>query len=138
MIKKLLAVAGCMLMVSMGLTTQAGADAPIRFQDSVTFTDINPCTGLEHEITINFDVSIHEHQNNFVLHLGRSGTTDDGYSMHGAESQTGTSGGFRAHFVDIWKSSDGSKFRVLGNFVANDNQEEIKVDSFSFKCLGRS
>ncbi len=49
MFKKLLAVTSCMVMLSLGLTTQVGADQPIRFQDSVTFTDMNPCTGLLHE-----------------------------------------------------------------------------------------
>ena len=52
------------------------ADKPVTFTDSVTFTDVNPCTGVDHELTIEFVVSIHEHQNNFVVHLDRSGTTD--------------------------------------------------------------
>ena len=116
----------------------AVADAPITFTDQGTpFTSVNPCTGLDHEITINFEVSIHEHRNNFVVHVGRTGTTDDGYTMiRGTESFVTNSGVERGHLVDQWRHPDGSKFMARSSFVFNVNQLELKVGSFSLTCIG--
>lgn len=137
MLKKIVAVMGCTLMLSGVFAAQAGADAPVRFQDSVTFTDVNPCTGLAHDVTLNFDVSIHEHRNNFVVHVARGGSTSDGYWMiNGNDSFIENKGGARGHFMDQWRGPDGAKFRVTGTFLYNANQDEVKVDRFALTCIG--
>ncbi|MGI9605108.1 MAG: hypothetical protein ACR2P0_03120 [Acidimicrobiales bacterium] len=114
----------------------AAADPPATFSDSVTFHDINPCSGDEHEITLNFEIREHQgHKNNFVVHLSRTGTTDDGYVMnHGVETITGNKNVFRAHFTDQWRHADGSKFRVKGVFVAKE--DGVVVDRFDITCIG--
>ncbi len=113
------------------------ADKPFTFADSVTFVDVNPCSGVEDEITINVEVSIHEHRNNFVVHVGRSGSTVSGYTMiAGAESFVANKGVERGTFVDQWRHPDGSKFMVHGNFLFNANQGEVLVDNFSLTCIG--
>ena len=113
------------------------ADRPFTFTDSVTFVDVNPCTGLDDEITINVEVSIHEHRNNFVVYVGRTGSTASGYTMiSGTESFVANNGVERGAFVDQWRHPDGSKFMVHGRFVFNVNQLEVLVDGFSLTCIG--
>ena len=60
----------------------AAADRPTTFSESFSFVDLNPCDGLDHEITIVVDVSLHLHGNgngNVVATIQRSGFTDSGY-----------------------------------------------------------
>ena len=138
MFKKLLGALGCVLLLSVGATGQANADQPIQFNDSVTFSDVNPCTGELHDVTLNFAVSLHEHRNNFVGHVRRSGSTSDGYTMiNGTDSFVENSGVFRGSFVDQWRGPDGEKFRVRGVIVFNANQDQVKTDQFSLTCIGR-
>ena len=112
------------------------ADKPVTFTDSVTFTDVNPCTGVDHELTIEFVVSIHEHQNNFVVHLDRSGTTDSGFTMiAGTDSFVANANVEREALTDQWRHPDGSKFVAQGQFVLNLNQGEVLVNHGSLRCL---
>ena len=113
------------------------ADAPVSFTDSVTFTDVNPCTGEDHEVTIDFVVSVHEHQNNFVVHLERSGTTDSGFTMiAGTESFVANANVERLALADQWRHPDGSKFVAQGQFLFNLNQGEVLAEHDSLRCLG--
>jgi hypothetical protein len=121
------------------LAAPAMADSPITFSDSRTFTDVNPCTGLEHEITLNFDVSIHAHANNLVVTAQRSGSTDSGDTMiAGTETFVANTGGERATFVDQWRNPSGYKYMVRGNFMFNANTGELQFDTFGITCMGNS
>ena len=131
-----LAAGACL--VGLG-TVPAAADAPARFSDSVTFTAVNPCTGQEHDITLNFEIAEHQHRNNFVVHSSRTGETSDGYVMkHGSESFVDNGNVARGAFTDNWRSSDGSKFKAQGVFVFDITNEELRVDRFSLRCIGNN
>ena len=119
------------------LAAPALANKPITFQASDTFPDVNPCSGEEMQVTINFDVSIHEHSNNLVVLIHRTGTTDSGFTMKkGIESFIANSNVERGVFQDQWRHPDGSKFRASGSFVFNINKGELLVDRFDLVCLG--
>jgi hypothetical protein len=129
-------VATAVCFVGLG-TTPVAADAPIEFDDGDTFTDVNPCTGGDMMVTINVDVKVHEHRNNFVAHVSKTGSTDDGYIMnHGSESQVGNKNVFRASFTDNWTNADGSKFKAQGTFVVDIETDTVRVDRFRLRCVG--
>lgn len=113
------------------------ADPPIEFSDSVTFEDVNPCTGEPMEITINSQVTLHEgHKNNFVVHVAKTGTTSDGYVMdHGSESFVANNNVVRGSFTDNWRHPDGSKFKAQGVFVETVDPHDHLVDKFRLRCL---
>lgn len=130
-------VAGAMLAVL--IAAPAMADKPFTFSDSVTFPDVNPCTGLDDEITLDLVVSIHEHQNNFVVHVDRSGSTSSGFTMiAGTENFVENNNAVSGAFVDQWRHPDGSKFIAQGHFAFNINQDKLLVDSFSLRCIGNN
>lgn len=140
--RKLLAVVTTALLVA-ALAGPALADKPVTFTDSVTFPDDNPCTeGFdpnEHEVTINFVVSVHEHRNTFVLHSRRSGSTSSGFTMiNGTESFVVNQNVERGAFMDQWRHPDGSKFVAQGHFLFNLNTGELVVERVSFRCLGNN
>ncbi len=125
------------LLVTM-LGAPVGADAPIEESFSVTFPDINPCTESEMEVTINFQISLHEgHKNNFVATVQRTGSVDPGgYTMvSGNETFVANRGGERGHFNDVWRNDAGSAFRAWGVFAFNAQQDELKVDRFRLQCI---
>ena len=137
MFRKLIGVLAALLVISTVYIPQAGADQPAQFEVSVTFPDVNPCTGSDIDITLNLVIKEHEHRNNFVATLQRTGSTSDGFVMQsGTESYVETPNGARGSFMDQWRGPDGQKFRVRGVFVFNDNQGDLKTDQFSLLCIG--
>ena len=125
------------------ISSPVSADKPTEIEDSVTFGAFNPCTDEPHDVTLNFDIRLHEHGEKAIVHLSRTGTTDDGFVMnHGVETQVFNGNVFRAAFVDNWSSDDGSRFQVRGVFVVqvdaeDPSQDEVRVDRFTIRCLGR-
>lgn len=137
--RRIVAVAATTGACLLGLgAAPAAADAPIESSGSVTFIDINPCTATEMEVTINLDFAEHHHRNNFVGHVSRTGTTDDGYVMdHGVENFVDNGNVARGAFSDIWRHPDGSKFVAQGGFVFDIVNGEPRVERFSLRCIGR-
>ena len=54
----------------------AAADAPTQELDTITFVDVNPCTGLDHTVTFAVSVSEHSHGERVVANAKRTITTD--------------------------------------------------------------
>lgn len=136
--RRLLVLVAAVAVMVFGLAVPAGADRPTEESFSVTFPDINPCTESPMEVTINFEISLHEgHRNNFVATVRRTGSVEpDGYTMvSGNETFVANRGGERGHFMDLWRNDDGSAFRAWGVFVFNANQDELKVDRFRLQCI---
>jgi hypothetical protein len=67
----------------------------------------------------------------------RTGFTDSGYELFaGNEIQVDNGNVFISKFKDMWRNDDGRMFEASGRFIFNINQEEVKVDSFVFGCIG--
>ena len=119
------------------LAAPAAADKPAAFTDSRTFTDVNPCTNQEHEITLNLEGTVHEHRNNVVVKQHRSGSTDDGSTMiAGTDTFVLNGNGDKVTFVDQWRNPAGYKYMVHGVFKFNANKGELVVANFSIRCIG--
>ena len=136
--KKKVLILLAVLLVALIAAIPAFADPPVKFTGSDTFPDINPCTELPDEITINFEFSEHQaHASNFIAHVKRTGTTDAGYVMdHGVENFQVNANVARGAFTDIWHHANGLKFKVQGVFAFNIGMGELLVDNFSLECIG--
>jgi len=119
------------------LTAPASADQPMVLTNVVTFVDENPCTGLDHTITIFLNAFIHDHNNNFVVHVERTGITDSGYTMFNGHAQfVDNSHVIVNTFKDLWRSEDdGSMFEAAFTMIVNLNQGEIKVQEGAIRCI---
>ena len=114
------------------------ADEPTQvIVDPAVFSDVDPCTGNDHVITIFFDVFLHEdHNNMFVGYVVRSGFTDSGYEMFaGREHFVNNHHAINSWFRDAWRNDDGRMFEVSARFVMNLNQNKVTVDKFVFRCI---
>ena len=131
----LLSLAGVLLAMGAAVTP-AAADPPMEFTDSFTFTDVNPCSGLDHEVTIDSEIRLHQHQDRVVVHVRRTGSTDSGYVMeHGVLSFQDNGKVVTQSFSDNWKRADGSKFKAQGTFVLDLSTNTVQVDRFSLRCI---
>ncbi len=118
------------------ISSPVSADKPFEFSNSDTFSDINPCTGTPMEVTIESVGRVHIHGDNEIVHVSKTGTTDDGYVMkHGVQSFVFNGNVARGSFTDNWTNADGSKFKAQGVFVAKE--DGVVVDRFTLRCVGR-
>lgn len=134
-----LLIAATVMIVAGFAPISASADPPVVFEESFTFSGVNPCTGEPHDISIDLEVRLHpDHQNNLVVNLSRSGTTSDGAIMlSGTESFNENAIGLRAHLNDVWHNPEtGDRFQALGLLVVKFDPHEHKVDKFRLRCLG--
>ncbi|MGD8487238.1 MAG: hypothetical protein PVH07_11430 [Chloroflexota bacterium] len=114
----------------------ASADKPVTFTDSVSFQDVDPCTGELVNVTLVFDIAIHEHPNNFVVTVQRSGEIEEGYVfLGGQEHFVANENGEGGTFKDMWRNPEtGAKFSVDGKFRIRGNAPI--VEEFEMRCLG--
>lgn len=141
------AIAAAALALTVIGAPSASADNPEPFEDSFSFTDINPCTDKPMTVTINVVVRLHVHQKNFVLNIKRSGTTDDGFVMRSGAPENQrwntVSGAAGSQFKDFWTNPEtGQKFHVRGNtnvvfgpLGPDAPPLEVKSDVFSLRCV---
>jgi hypothetical protein len=127
--------------VLMGLiAAPASADKPLVDGPIINgpFTDTDPCTGNDMEITINFTVFVHVgHNNNFVIRFAdRSGSTDTGYVLLGGHDNfRENNNGVSASFKDVWRNPDsGDKMQATGRLRIVGSSAVI--DSFDLRCVG--
>lgn len=114
----------------------AHADRPAEFTESATFTDVDPCTGEVHEVTIESSVRLHVHDGRTVAHLSRTGSTDSGYVMeHGVLSDQFNGMVGRFALTDNWTNDDGSRFQARNVVVFNGNKGEVIVSKFTLRCV---
>ena len=126
------------VMILVGLmAAPAAADKPTESPYLDEFTDVDPCTGLEMDVTVMGTFFDHVgHNNNFVGRIGeRTGFTSAGYVLVGGHDnfrakEHGVSGSFK----DVWRNPDSGdkmqatgKFRVVGNSAVIDSLDLRRV-----------
>jgi hypothetical protein len=129
--------------VTLAMAFVAVSAVPAMADKPTTFTppplvdeDVNPCSGLIHEITLAPVVSVHDHQNNGGFHVSYTGTTDSGFTLiAGAENATRNNNVVRGTFNFQWRHPDGSKFVEHGRFIYFQ-KDDMEVEVLSSRCIG--
>ncbi len=123
-----------------------------------TFPDVNPCTGVPHDVTIALTLRIHEFEltdperHHFNIQFYADIATSDGFSGRGTGPDIDNGAGlFGAETGGMFTSiiaaqlrnpTTGQKFRVNGNFHFTDRDAdgipEAFVDHLVLDCLGRN
>lgn len=118
------------------------ADKPVPFPtEPNTFNAVDPCTGAEQEITINFDVMLHIHKNMYVGTVTRTGESDAGYELISGTAirlETFKGGLFFDQYVDIWRSEDGRMFQASFQILLDTTTEpwDLKAVHGNYRCIG--
>jgi hypothetical protein len=123
----LVAVAGATLAVAL----PAAADPPTVRHIQDVFVDINPCTGLEHTVTI--DVTAYESRPG-VHHATRVITTSSGFTGRGEEVGVFHDNTFLIN--DILVNNDtGERIHAHAVLITNPATGELQVFRFALTCI---
>ena len=114
----------------------AAADPPSEVSMTDTFPDIDPCTGLVHEVTIDVTFFVHAHDGVTVARGERALSTSLGYTGRGTSSfvENGKVEMFR--FSDIAADGSGNRLRASGVFVLDLRSGSVRIDAFELTCVG--
>ncbi len=117
------------------MAVPALAGPTVEITETVTFPNLNPCDAPNtHEVTIVFNVGIHEHPNNTVFVVDSTITTDDGFEGTGHETSVfnGNAVARTLNFVAT-QPETGEKMTIKAHMtMAND---ELRVDNFTLNCV---
>ena len=113
------------------------ADATEEFVVSRTFEGVNPCTGLEHEITLTFQVREHHHRNNDVATVKGTASTSDGYDGRASETDVRRRDGLlilHANWMNV-NDETGGRYQVRERLHIDTATDEVVVDGFEIRCV---
>jgi hypothetical protein len=133
--RKLLLV--LLTMAVLALAPPAAADPPTEGSIEETFEDVNPCTGLIHEVTFTGTFFEHSHDGRIVVHAKRTITTDPtGFVGHGTDSFVDNGQVVRASLTDILTNPAGDRIRAHFVFVLDLSTDTVRVEKGELTCLG--
>ena len=121
--------------LSFAVAAPAGADPATPIGPFVdTFIDENPCTGLDHTVTISATFFVHSHDGGVVG--DRTLSTSSGFFGQGTSSfvENGQIEMFRS--TDLLTNESGDRIRAKVLFVDDLSTETVRVDTFDLTCLG--
>jgi len=110
----------------------ATADPPAAFPFEESFVDVNPCTGLDHTITVTGTLYVYERGVHGIHHrLDRTVTTSSGFTGHGTEISIDHDSIFEVH--DVLTNDAGE--HILASFVfVHDAQGTPRVEHAELRC----
>lgn len=135
--RRLLLTALAVTSLGLAAAHPAGADRAIEgpsFHD--VFVDVDPCTGIEHEVTLDRTFSVHDHDGQEVAHGHRTLHTDAGYTGEGKSTYVINGEIERYSFHDMLTDDDGNRIIASGVFVFDMRRDTVRIDNFALRCAG--
>ena len=126
---------GASALMVMMLAPPAAADPPTIDEFSITFTDVNPCTGGTHTVTIDLTLSQHHHGARFIEHGVSSVTTSSGFEGGGTTTLVETDGAFVFRLLDVLSDEAGSRIMARTIFIADPVTGAVRVERGDLRCV---
>jgi hypothetical protein len=119
---------------ALAFSAPALADRPTEVPVLDVFTDINPCTGLEHTITVSGTIFRHFHGVQESHHFLHTITTSSGFVGRGTEVSVLHE---RTFVVNGMLTNDATGERIRAHLVGiHDASGEVRVFKGALECLG--
>jgi hypothetical protein len=123
-----------LLVLSAAVPAAAGPPSTISFEE--TFSDVDPCTGDVHDVTIGMTFYVHEHDSITVARGVRTLATSSGYAGRGTSSYVLNGNVEMFRLSDILADCSGNRIRADGVFVLDLSSGTVRVEDFELTCLG--
>ena len=121
--------------LSLVIAAPAGADPPTGVGPFVDiFDDVNPCTGLDHTVTIAATFFVHSHAGGVVG--VRTLSTSSGFFGKGTSSFVNNGEIEMFRFTDMLSNDAGDRIMAKGVFVVALSTGTVRVDKFELTCVG--
>jgi hypothetical protein len=124
-------------LLALSAAAPAGADPPTEIAAEDTFLDVDPCTGVVHEVTISVNFLVHFHDRVTVARSVRTLTTSSGYAGRGTSSFVENERVEVFRFTDILADDSGNRIRAREILVIDPSSGTVRVQEFELTCLGR-
>jgi hypothetical protein len=134
-----LSVALLSVLLVVASATPASADPPTVEVLEATFDDVNPCTGLEHTVTISSTFFQHDHRGERFVEHGKSilTTSPTGFVGRGSETLVDNGQQLIFRFADMLSNPAGDRIRVRVVLVIDLTTDTFRVENSDFTCLGK-
>jgi hypothetical protein len=126
---------GASALMVMMLASPAAADPPTIDEFTITFPDVNPCTGETHTVTIELTFFQHDHGDRFNEHGVSSVTTSTGFEGGGTSTFVENDGAFVFRLVDVLSDDAGSRIMARSMFIADPVTGAVRVERFDLRCV---
>lgn len=105
-------------------------------QPPAEFTDTDPCTGEDHDVSITVTFFDHFHDNGMLFRDGdRSGFTDSGYFLQGGQLHIVDHSNVElVNFTDIWRNPETGEMFVATGRVRFAGNSPVVVE-FNLRCI---
>ena len=134
--KKLLIAPLLAAMLVLSGAGSAMAERPFTIPVEETFVDIDPCTGLEFEVTLAATFYVHEHEGVIAARGVRTITTSSGYAGTGTSSFVLNESVEMFRLSDVLANDSGDRIRASVVFVDHFRSGSVRIDRFTLECLG--
>lgn len=114
----------------------AAADRAFEESFEESFVDTDPCTGLEHEVTVEMTFYVHVHGDKTVARGVRSLSTTLGYTGGGTSSYVWNGNVEVFRLNDVLTDEWGDRISARVVFQADLRSEAVRIDQFELTCLG--
>ena len=101
-----------------------------------TFTDVDPCTGRTHTVTLVQTFFVHEHGDRFIGKGVTTISTSSGYVGRGHSSFVVNGNIEAGRFTDILTRPSGDRIRAQGVAVTDARSGTVRVERFTLTCVG--
>ncbi len=116
------------------IAAPAVADPGTTTPDSRTFIEDDPCDpSKEHEVTLEFEYSVHSHTNNTVVRSTTRATSTSGYVGTGHQTSVFGPKVVKQGVVFMSVNEDGDRYRVNQRIITSPNG--LVVESLDVVCL---
>ncbi|MBT2500181.1 hypothetical protein J7E25_13895 [Agromyces sp. ISL-38] len=126
---------GASALMVMMLASPAAADPPTLDDFTITFPDLNPCTGETHTVTIELTFFQHDHGDRFIEHGVSSVTTSSGFEGGGTTTLVETEGAFVFRAVDVLTDEAGSRIMARTIFIVDPETGAVRVERGDLTCV---
>jgi hypothetical protein len=110
----------------------AAGEAPTSFPFQETFVDVNPCTGLDHNVTVTGTLFVYERGVHGLSHrLDRTITTSSGFTGHGTEISIDHD---RIFVVRDVLANDADEHLLAQLVFVQDAKGTLRVERFNSRC----
>ena len=120
--------------VALATGAPAAADRPVEQPLHEVFVDVNPCTGLDHTITVEGTFFRHIHGDQSLYRLERTVTTSSGFSGRGVEIGIQHDRIFVLNDV-LTNDATGERMRAHA-VIVEDASGGVRVFQLEVRCLG--
>ena len=114
------------------------ASAPTAVPFFEQFVDVNPCSGLDHTVTVTGTAWIHEHHGRQVIRFDRTISTSSGFQGRGTLTFVANGNIERIALNDILTHESGARIRAhfIGVFDLSTSPATVRVSKGTITCVG--